>query len=239
MNEQKVTKAFRLYAQLESEGKLSYEEGAAYFQDDEIRGILSEFVKEVDCTLIADGTSLYLVPLSSRSKFHMSNEQIKKDYMPSRALNIDIYLMYVAMIIFMGEFYDSYQRTSPTREFLHMDDWIHRLSERFESLKRLGEDVLKEKEEEFDYQWVDIIHNWDSMDTIKEGIRRQTARTASRLSFMLITAGFMIDQGLIRETGEREYALTDKGKGIVEGYYMDYTYNRGVLEFIYQCEQEA
>lgn len=239
MNEQKVTKAFRLYAKLESEGRLSYEEGMDYLQDDDIRSILGEFVKEVDCALIADGSYLYMVPLSSRSKFHMSNEQIKKDYMPSRALNIDIYLMYVAIIVFMGEFYDSYQRTSPTREFLHMDDWIRSLTERLESLKRLGDDTLKDKEEEFDYQWMDIIHHWDSMDTIKEGIRRQTVRTASRLSFMLITAAFMIDQGLIIESGEREYVLTDKAKGIVEGYYMDYTYNRGVLEFIYQCEQEV
>ena len=85
---------------------------------------------------------------------------------------------------------------------------------------------------------MDFIKNWDALDTIKEGIRRQTTRTVSRYSFVRIVANFMMAQDLIKEVGEEEFALTQKAMAITENYYMDYEYNRGVLEFIYQFEGE-
>jgi len=236
---QTVARAFKLFAKLQAQGKLHKDDGKIYFQDDAIRSLLSEFAKEIDCGLITDHEYLYMIPLTVKSEFHLSNERIKKDYFPSRSLNMDIYLMYVAIVIFIGEFYDSYQRTKPTRDFLTTHDWLTSLDERIQSLKRLGEEKLREKEDLYDYHWIDIIRNWDAMDTIKEGIKRQTIRTASRLSFIKIVANFMIDQDLIKEIGDGEYALTQKCMAITENYYMDYEYNRGVLEFMYQFEEEV
>lgn len=239
MNQQLISKTFKLYASLQANGKIYKEDAKLYFQDDEVRGLLSEFVKEIDCGIISDHEYMYLIPLTIKSDYHLSNERIKKDYFPSRALNIDIYLMYVAILVLVGEFYDSYQRTKPTRDFILVNDWITSLDERIQALKNLGEDVLKEKEDLYDYHWTEIIRHWDSMDIVKEGIKRQTLKTVSRLSFIKTVANFMQDQDLIKEIGESEYTLTQKCMAITEQYYMDYEYNRGVLEFIYQFEGEV
>jgi len=238
MSEINVSKTFKLYAKLQSNGKILKEDAKLYFQDDQIRSLLTEFAKEVDCGLISDHDYLYMIPLTTKSEFHLSNDRIKKDFFPSRALNMDIYLMYVGIIVFIGEFYDSYQRQKPTRDFITISDWIRSLDERIQSLKRYTDAELELKEDQYEYHWLEIIKNWDAMDTIKEGIRRHTARTVSRLSFIKIVANFMITQGLINEIGEEEYSLTQKAMAICENYYMDYEYNRGVLEFIYQFEKE-
>ncbi len=238
MNGQVVSNTFQLYVKLQSKGRLLRNDARLYYQDDEVRGLLTEFVREVDCGLFSDHDYLYMVPLTVKSEFHMSNERIKRDFFPSRALNMDVYLMYVSIIVFIGEFYDSYQRTKPTRDFLTVSDWIRSLDDRIQSLKHFSDVELQEKEDQYEYHWKDIITNWDAMDTVKEGIRRHTARTVSRLSFIRIAANFMKTQGLIEEIGADEYTLTDKAKAITENYYMDYEYNRGVLEFIYQFEGE-
>lgn len=239
MDMQMVSKTFKLFSVLQMQGKIQKDDCKLYFQDDQVRSLMSEFAGEIDCVLISDADYLYLIPLTIKSEFHMSNERIKRDYFPSRALNIDIYLMYVAMIVCIGEFYDSYQRTKPTRDFITLHDWLVSVDERIQGLKRLGEEALKEKEDLYDYHWIDIIRNWDAMDTIKEGIKRQTIRTASRLSFIKIVANFMTDQELIKEIGDGEYILTQKCMAITENYYMDYEYNRGIIEFMYQFEEEV
>jgi len=238
MNDQVITKTFKLYSKLQSKGQILKEDAKLYFQDDQVRGLLTEFAKEVDCGLISDHDYLYLIPLTTKSDYHMSNDRIKKDFFPSRALNMDIYLMYVGIIVFIGEFYDSYQRTKPTRDFLGISDWIRSLDDRIQSLKRFTPAELELKEDLYDYHWNEVIKNWDAMDTVKEGIRRHTARTVSRLSFVRIVANFMIAQDLIKEVGEDEFSLTEKATAITENYYMDYEYNRGVLEFIYDFEGE-
>lgn len=234
-----VSKTFRLFSVLQMQGKIQKEDCKLYFQDDGVRNLMSEFAKEIDCGLISDTEFLYLIPLTLKSEFHLSNERIKRDYFPSRALNMDIYLMYVAIIVCIGEFYDSYQRTKPTRDFLTLKDWLQSVDERIQALKHLGEEKLREKEDIYDYHWIDIVRNWDAMDTIKEGIKRQTVRTVSRMSFIKIVSNFMIDQDLIKEIGEGEYALTQKCMAITENYYMDYEYNRGIIEFMYQFEEEV
>ena len=238
MSEQIVSKTFKLYAKLQTSGKVLRENAKIFYQDDQVRSLLTEFAGEVDCGLVSDHDYLYMIPLTTKSSYHMSNDRIKRDYFPSRALNMDIYLMYVAIIVVIGEFYDSYQRTKPTRDFITISDWIRSLDERIQLLKRFDQAELEAKEDLYEYHWSDIIKNWDAMDTVKEGIRRHTARTVSRLSFVKIVANFMMAQGLLKEVGEGEYTLTEKSMAITENYYMDYEYNRGVLEFIYDFEGE-
>lgn len=237
MKDANVSKAFRIYAKLQASGKLLRSEARQYDNNDEVRDLVGEFAKEVECTILIDDKYLYLIPLTVKSEYHMSNERIKKDFLPSRALNSDIYLMYFAIIVFAGEFYDSFQRNRPTRDFLTAKDWIERIDERLQQIKGIGEKELLEKEDQYEYHWTELIKNWDAMDSIREGIKRQTARSVSRMSFIQIVADFMKEQELIRLIGDQEFALTEKFQGIIENYYMDYEYNRGVLEFIYQFER--
>ncbi|MBN2222767.1 MAG: non-ribosomal peptide synthetase module [Vallitaleaceae bacterium] len=237
MKDVSVSKAFRIYAKLQANGKLHRSEARQYESNDEVRNLVGEFAKEVDCGILLDESYLYMIPLTVKSEYQISNERIKKDYLPSRSLNSDIYLMYFAIIVFAGEFYDSFQRNRPTRDFLSGKDWIERIDERLQQIKSIGEKELLEKEDQYEYHWIELIKNWDAMDSIREGIKRQTARSVSRMSFIHIVAEFMKEQELIRIIGEQEYALTEKFRGIIENYYMDYEYNRGVLEFIYQFER--
>lgn len=239
MTDERMMATFRIYTHLSTEGKILKDNAGLYHTDDDVRGMLMAFAGEVDCTIIEAGSYLYMVPLTKNSVFHVTNDTIKKKYFPSRALNMDIYLMYVAIIVFVGEFYDSYQTTRPTREFLTTVDWLTSLNERLSVLKGFDESYLKDMEEAYDYNWLDILKNWEAMDNVKEGIRRRTARTVSRMSFMMIVKNFLIKEGIATEIGPDELMPTDKTKAIVTKYFMEYEHNRGIIDFIYQLEEEA
>ena len=43
---------------------------------------------------------------------------------------------------------------------------------------------------------------------------------------------------MIYDIGNNEMELTEKTKVIVQRYYMDYEYNRGLLDFIYQFDKK-
>ena len=231
-----VIKAFKIYSTLAAKGKIEKDEIRLYLADDSIRGLVDQFAKEVDCTVIVAGDYIYMIPISMNSIYHISNENIKKDYLPSRSVNSDIYLMYVAIIILFGEFYDGYQSINPTRDFITMEDWLNSVNERIFSLKEHDEEILKELEKEYEYNWIAILEKWDPLNDLKENVKKQDARTESRLSFLNITKKFLEANELIKDIGNNEIELTEKAKTIIQRYYMDYEFNRGILEFMYNLE---
>ncbi len=238
MNEKNVMEAFKLFSQLNANGQMLKQE-AKHYMDDEVRGLLMEFANEIDCRIISAGDSIYLVPLTIHSRYHLTNREIKRDYLPSRATNMDMYLMYLAIIVCIGEFYDSYQSQEPTREFISMHLWMDSFNERLLGLRQIDEETLIALEKEYEYNWIGLLNHWESMDIIKETVKKQTARTNSRMSFMQITKEFMLDQGLVEECGYEEITLTEKAKVITQRFFMDYEYNRGILEVIYQFAKES
>lgn len=233
-----VIEAFKIFAKLNAEGELPKSDARLFVSDDEVRGLVNQFAGEVDCTIISAGDVIYLVPLTKNSIYHITNDQIKRDYLPSRATNMDIYLLYLLTIIFIGEFYDSYQTVEPTRDFISTASWLESVNERIEGLKQLGEERLKEMEMTQEYNWLGIIERWDAMDNIKENVVRQTAHSNVRISHIKHAKKFLMAQKLVEEVGQDELALTQKAKIIVQKYYMEYEYNRGILEVIYQMEHK-
>ncbi|WP_175532598.1 DUF6063 family protein [Paenibacillus sp. yr247] len=232
-----VLKAFRLYAELSRRGIVEREGLQMYMADDEIRGLVDQFAREVDCMTVTAGDQLHLIPLARLSPFHVSNDYLKKTYLRSQAVNADLYLMYVAIITFIGTFYDSYQSMEPTRDFIPLDEWLLLVQERIEGLKEHDPEQLKEYEKEFSYNWSAIIEKWDAMDDIKETAKRQSGNTISRLSFMDMVRRFLLEQDLAEEVGESELTLTEKTKIIVQRYFMELQNNRGILQFLYQFEE--
>lgn len=235
--EQLIIQAFKIYSSLAAKGIGEKDEIRQYLVDDRVRGLVDRFAEEVQCTLVVAGDYIYMIPKTDASIFHISNESIKKDYLPAKALNADIYLMYVAIIILFGEFYDGYQSMNPTRDFVAIGDWLDIVNERIFSLKEHSDEKIKELEREYSYNWIDVIDKWDPLDDLKENVKRQDARTASRLSFLNITRNFLVDQGLINELGNDELELTEKAKTIIQRYYMEYEFNRGILDFIYSIDK--
>lgn len=236
MNEKNMMEAFMIYQDLSSKGVVSKDEVPGYM-DESVRGIITEFAEAMGTTILSAGDHIYLIPLTVNSDYHITNQEIKDKYLPARATNMDIYLLYVAIIIFIGEFYDSYQTQQATRDFLTVDGWMQSLDERIQGLKQMDEESLELLEQEYEYNWNGIIAQWDSIDIIKEDVKKQTARTVSRKSFMMIAAKFMIEQGLAREIGEEELELTEKTKVIVQWFFMDFEYNRGIMEVIYKFSE--
>ncbi|WP_025685624.1 DUF6063 family protein [Paenibacillus maysiensis] len=233
-----VLKAFRLYAELAQRGVVEREEGQLYLADDEVRGLVDQFAREVDCLAMTAGDQLLLIPLVRLSPFHVSNEYLKKTYLHTKAVNADLYLLYVAVIVFVGAFYDSYQSVEPTRDFLPMDEWLGLVQERIEGLKEHDPEQLRTYEKEFSYNWSAIMEKWDAMDDIKETAKKQSGNTISRLSFMHTVRRFLLDQQLADEIGEGELVLTERAKIVVQRYFMELQHNRGILQFLYQFEED-
>lgn len=237
-NNDQIIQAFKLYTILSTKGYGEKEELRLYLADDAIRGLVDQFAVEVDCTIFASGDYIYMIPISKNSVFHVSNESLKKDYLPSRAVNLDIYIMYFSIIILIGEFYDSYQTIEPTRDFLSINDWLIKVNERVDSLKEQGEEKLKEFDKESEYNWTSIMKSWEDMDDIKEKVKSQDGRTISRKSFLNVVKQFLEKQDLIKDIGNEELELSEKAKTIVQRYYMEFDYNRGILDFMYNLDQK-
>lgn len=235
--QKQVIEAFKIYSDLAMNGKAEKEDLRLYIADDYIRGLVNQFAEEMDSTLLVVGDLIYMVPLALSSPFHVSNQTIKDKHLPSRAVNGDIYMMYICIIILFGEFYDSYQTTEITRDFIKMEDWLNSVNDKILSLKGYDEEKLIVLEKKYEYNWMTIIERWDALDDIKDNVQ-QTARTISRMSFMNIVKKFLEDQELVDEIGDGEIQLTEKAKAIIQRYYMELEYNREILEFIYSLEEE-
>ena len=91
--EKNVLLAFSLYSALAAKGSVAKSDYANLYSDEEIRSLAQVFAERVQGTIIDDAESIYLIPLATDSPFHMTNEQIKKAFLPAKALNMDIYLM--------------------------------------------------------------------------------------------------------------------------------------------------
>lgn len=236
--EQKIIQAFQLYTKLARDGVVGQQAVQLYKADDDVRGLLDMFSREVDCVIVITSEQMFLVPRTKLSPFHVSNDWIKRNYLRSGATNGDIYLLYFATIILFGSFYDTYQSEKPTRTFLRLDEWVHLVQERIDQLKEHDLDELKQFEKEFSYNWSLIIEKWDAMDDIKETAKKQSGNTISRLSFIDTVRRFLIDQGLIVDIGNDEVTLTEKAKTIIQRFFMEVEYNKGIFEFIYGFERK-
>jgi len=238
-SEHKVLKAFELYSVLARDGNAGNEYVTLYKSDDAIRGLVDRFALHVDCVVVFTGEQMYLIPKTKLSVFHVNNDYIKKTYLRANATNADIYLLYFGTIVLFGAFYDSYQTIEPTRSFITLEEWTALVSERIAILKEHDEETLRQSEQEFSYNWMQIIEKWDDMDDIRETAKKQSGNTISRLSFMDTIKRFLVHQQLADEIGHNEIALTEKAKTIVQRYFMELEYNKGILEFLYQWEDEA
>ncbi|MCQ4085939.1 DUF6063 family protein [Saccharibacillus sp. JS10] len=232
-DEQEIMKAFRIYVELARSGRTEGEHLKLYENDDRIRGLVDQYAAESECTVIAAGERLMLIPLARLSPFHISNDTLKRKYLKAGALNADLYLLYVAVIVWIGAFYDSYQMPEPIRRFLPIDEWLNLMRDKMEGIKERGEEQLEQQSQDYGYRWNEIVKRWDAIDDIKEGAKRQSGQTNSRLSFLDSVRRFLLDQELALEVGVNELGLTEKTKIVVQRYFMETEYNRGILEFLY------
>lgn len=235
---QQIQKAFKIYSQLALKGIGLKEELIAYVVDDNIRALVDQFAEETQCVIFVAGDSIYMIPKVMASEFHISNASILNKYLPSKSTNPDLYIMYLIIIVLFGEFYDGYKSINPTRDFINVEDWLNAVNERILAIKEHGEEELKKLERMYEYNWTDIIYKWEPMDDLKETVKAQDARTTSRLSLINITKNFLKEQDLIEDIGNDEIELTEKTKIIVQRYYMEYEFNRGILDFIYKLEMQ-
>lgn len=233
-----IMEAFNIYSKLALKGYEDSDEIRLYNTDDKVRELVDGFAHEVQCTIILAGEYIYMVPIATTSPFHISNEEMKKRHLPSKAVNLDIYLMYLTIIILFGEFYDSYQSLEPTRDFLPIYKWLESVNTYIETLNEIDEEELKSLEKEYEYNWIGILEKWNALDDLRENVKSQNARTNSRLGFLSTVKKFLESQDLIIDIGNDEIELTEKSKVIIQRYYMDYEYNRGILDFIYGLERE-
>lgn len=231
-----VMRAFSVYRQLTRDGFVDGEAFEEFSSDSQIRRLVEAYGDENDCKIVAAGERLYLVPTTKLSPFHVTNETIKRRYLKSNSTNADIYTMYLAILVLFGEFYDSYSTREATRDFIRLEDWVRAVTKRIDFLKEHDLEELKKLEQEYSYNWLQIVEKWESLDDLKETAKRQTGQTQSRLSFIDSVQRFLKEQQLIIEIGNGELKLTEKAKTIVQIYFMDYEYNRGILDFLYAHE---
>lgn len=236
-NEQ-VLSAFRIYSQLSRDGEGDTESMRQYLGNDVVRGLVEQFAREMDGAVIPAGDKLYLVPLAVTSPFHVKNASLKKEYLPVKAKNIDLYMMYVAILILFGEFYDSYLSKEMTRDFITLGNWLGSIDARIQALKEHDPERLQALDAEYDYNWSQLVEKWDAIDDLRESSKQQDGRTNSRLGFLSLVQNFLVQQGLVKDLGNQELTLTEKAKTIIQRYYMDVQYNRGILDFISTLEKQ-
>lgn len=234
--QQHIIKAFQLYSRLAAQGFIEQEDVECYVMNEDIQSLLEQFVREVDAILVHAGDVLYLVPITGLSPFHIKNEQIRREF-GANAVNADVYTMYFAMLVFIGEFYNSYQSGETQRDFLTMNEWLDVVNTRVGTLRSHTPEELQQCGEDLQYNWLSILEKWDALNDLKESAASQKGNTVSRLSFLHKVMQFMLKEKVVSEIGPGEYDLTEKTKTIVQRYFMEFDYNRGILQFMYQYDE--
>lgn len=233
-----VMKAFELYTKLARDGLIKEEDYQQYMSNNEVFTLIDQYAEKMDCVLFIAANQLYMVPKTMSSPFHVNNEYLRKTYFKSGATNSDLYLAYFAMIVLLGEFYNSYTTTEPTLHFISLERWVVAVNERVEVLAQHPEETLKELEKEHSYNWLSIIENWLALDTIKESAKSQKGQTLSRLSFIHTVKNFLIKEKIVHDIGNDEVELTEKAKMIVQRYFMNLEYNNAILQFLYDLQSK-
>lgn len=236
VNEAKTLAAFRLYSLLAVRGEVEKSEVPEYFNDEDIYLLVTNFAKEVGCCLVPDEAKLYLVPKVQDSPFHITNEQLKKWYLPAKTLNMDIYLMYLCIIVLFGCFYDS--DSGQPADFVSMERWLESMNERMAALALLPEEKLRAAEAELQFNWVALVTKWNDMDSLKESVKKQDARTSSRLSTLSQARDFLLRQGFLRDIGANQLELTGKAQAMIRGCYMEQESYQAVMDFMYQLDHK-
>src|SRR5690625_4126480 len=107
-----VMQAFSLYTTLARDSKVGEEAVQLYTSNDQIRSLLHQFAKEVDCVIVRTSNELFLIPETRLGPFHVSNDWIKRNYLRSDSVNADIYLLYFCIIVEFSSFHD-YEKSRP------------------------------------------------------------------------------------------------------------------------------
>lgn len=151
-----IIKAFQLYTRLAAQGFIAEEDVEYYLMNEDVQSLLEQFVREVDAILVHAGDILYLVPTTGLSPFHIKNEEIRRE-LGASASNGDIYMMYFCILVFIGEFYNSYQSVETQRDFLTTNEWLAVIHSRVETLSQHGGAELQSCGEELQYNWPGIL----------------------------------------------------------------------------------
>lgn len=234
-----IEQAFRVLVHLIQRGKVAEEEEVFryYLTSSEVRSLIDSFAAETDSLIIKTSEHLFLLPKSGQSIFHVKNAYIRREYFGHQATNLDIYMMYFCIIVLFGAFYDSYETSEATRDFLPLGEWLVQIRERMDTLKEHGPEKLAQLEQESEWNWNGVIEYWEALDDLKETAKRQDSKQQSRLGFLKRVIRFLKEQDLVLEQGNDELVLTEKAKIIIQRYFMDLEYNRGILAFMYQYDQ--
>ncbi|SMC33473.1 DUF6063 family protein [Sporomusa malonica] len=231
-----VIKAFQLFSLLTQQGFIEKDDVEFYRINEEVQSLVEQFAREVDAVLVLAADIVYLIPATALSPFHVKNEQLRRE-MGSNATNADIYMMYFCILVFIGEFYNSYLSNEVQRDFLTTSQWLDVLQERLNTLRQHSADDLSRHAEELQYNWLAILEKWDALNDLKESAQSQKGNTVSRLSFLHKVLQFMFKEKLVEQVGPDEYILTEKTKTIVQRYFMELDYNRGILQFMYRYDE--
>ncbi len=234
--QQDIVKAFQLYTRLAAQGFIAEEDVEYYLMHEDVQSLLEQFVHYVDAILVHAGDVLYLVPTAGLSPFHIKNEQVRRE-IGANAVNADVYMMYFCILVFIGEFYNSYQAIGTQRDFLTMNEWLDLVNIRMETLGQHSPEELQQCAQELQYNWSGILEKWNALNDLKESAVNQKGNTVSRLSFLHKVLQFMFKENIVIEIGSGEYALTEKTQTIVQRYFMELDYNRGILQFMYQYDE--
>lgn len=233
-----VERSFRLFARLMREGKVASdsEEYREYTVYQNVRDLAEIYSREVECVLEKTSDHLYLIPRVKNSYFQMKNSRIKEEYFPAGATNLDIYMMYFAILVLFGAFYNSYESSEPTRDFLPYEEWLRLINER---IKSFGEHPaeLEEESEIMEWNWSGVVERWEALDDLREQAKAVNAKQLTRIGYLHRYYRFLSDQDLVSQQGNQEIVLTEKAKVIVQRYFMNKEHNKGVLQFMYQFDQ--
>lgn len=235
--QEEIKRAFQMYQQLATNGRVTGELIQYYKSETNFRALVDFYCAEVDAICMMIGNEAILVPKTTLSPHHVSNETLRRTYIGNQGKNEDLYLMYFATLCCLGEFYNSFHSLKPTRAFITLEDWMRSVEDRISALQNLGEEKLEQKEEEYSYHWRGIIEKWHALDDVREGVKSQRGQTKSRVSFLHKVCQFLEKEEILIQIGDGEYSLTERTDYIIGNYFMDSEYNRGILEFLYGEEE--
>lgn len=194
-NAEQIAEAMKIYYYLLQHSEMSIDDDKdlykSYSENEEVMNLVKIYGSESECSIERYNGVIYLIPGENNEFLGFSKSDLKRKLCRSDANDKDYYLLQFIILTLLTAFYNSNGRSSKSRSFIKLGEFLNLVSERLKAAEAYGN--IDNIENRSGLAVSNIIEKWDAL---RGSDAKTTARTTKE-GFMNGIIRFLEEQGLI------------------------------------------
>ena len=168
----------------------------AYTEEESIRNLVKSQGEIAGSNIERYGNVIYLIPKEENNFLGFSKQQLKLSLCKSAATDKDYYLSQFAILTLLVEFFDGQGRSSKSREYMRVGEFMNCISLRLKE----GADEEENKEDTAGISFQILYETYEALKSDDRGSRAKTTKEGFVYNILM----FLQKQGLV------EYVVQDE-----------------------------